>query len=149
MKRQFLLLVAIAVFVTAFTTNASGQTGKTARANIKFDFQIGDRVYPAGEYWIESISWHANVLRIRHVSDTNKTTLILANRSNAGTGKRQTPRLVFHKYAEDYFLTGIFLDTEQWGYSILPSRRHRGREKDVALAPPEIIEVSVFSKKSR
>ena len=132
MKRQFLLLVAIAVFVTAFTTNASGQTGKTVRANVKFDFQIGDRVYPAGEYWIESISWHDNVLRIRHVSDANKTAFILANHSNAGASKGQTPRLVFQKKGADYFLTKIFLDTQQWGYSIAPSHLQRETEKRLA-----------------
>jgi len=131
MKRRFLLLIAIAVFA-AFTTNASGQTGKTVRANVKFDFQIGDRVYPAGEYWIESISWPDNVLRIRHVSDTNKTAFIHANHSNAGTSKGQTARLVFYKNGGDYFLTKIFLDSQQWGYSIAPS--HLQRESGKRLA---------------
>lgn len=131
MKRQFLLLIAIAVFATAFTTNASGQTGKTVKAKVMFDFQIGDRVYPAGEYWIESISWHDNVLRIRHVSDTNKTAFILANHSNAGASKGHTPRLVFQKNGEDYFLTKIFLDTQQGGYSIAPSRLQRESGKRV------------------
>ena len=132
MKRQFLLLVAIAVFVTAFTTNASGQTGKTVRANVKFDFQIGDRIFPAGEYWIESISWHDNVLRIRHVSDTNTTAFILANYSNAGASIGQTPRLVFQKNGAEYFLTKVFLDTQQWGYSIAPSHLQRESEKRLA-----------------
>lgn len=56
MKRQFLVFIAIAAFTAALTANAPGQRGKTVRANIKFDFQIGDRVYPAGDYRIESIS---------------------------------------------------------------------------------------------
>ena len=135
MKRQFLVLFAIAVFA-ALTTNASGQTGKTLRTNVKFDFQIGDSIYPAGEYWVDSISWHNNVLRIRNVSDTNKTTFILANHSNAGEGKEQTPRLVFHKYGEDYFLTEVFLDTQDWGYSIRPSHLQRESEKLLASRIP-------------
>ena len=136
MKRQFLLLIAIAVLGTAFTTNASGQTGKTVRANVKFDFQIGDRIYPAGEYWVESTSWHGNVLRIRNVSDKNKTAFILANHSNAGAGKGKTPRLVFLRYSQDYFLTEIFLDTQQWGYSIRPSHLQRETEKLLASRIP-------------
>jgi len=71
MKRQFLLLLAIAVFSTALTTNASAQTAKTLRANVKFDFQIGDRIYPAGAYRIELIS-SDNILLITSASDTNK-----------------------------------------------------------------------------
>ena len=135
MKRQFLLLIAIAVFATVIATNASGQTGKTTRSNIKFDFQIGDRIYPAGEYWIESISRQSdNLLRIRHVGDANKTQIILANHSNAG--KKKAPKLVFLKDGERYFLTQIFLDSGQWGYSITASRRQRESETNLASRVP-------------
>jgi hypothetical protein len=135
MKRQFLLLFAIAVFATALTTNASGQTVKTVRANVKFDFQTGDRIYPAGEYQIQSISDQSdNILLIRSVRDANKNQIIFANHSNAG--KRQTPKLVFLKDGESYFLTQIVLDPERWGHSIPPSRRQRESEKNLASRLP-------------
>ncbi len=140
MKRQFLILIAIAAFATALTTNAFGQTGKAVKANVKFDFQIGERIYPAGEYRIESISRHSdNILLISSVGDANKKQIIVANHSSAG--ERQTPKLVFQKYGENYFLTEIFFDTVQSGYSIRPSRRQRESEKNLALASPETIEV--------
>jgi hypothetical protein len=72
MKRQFLLLFAIAVFTGALTTKVSGQTSKTIRANVKFDFQIGDRIYPAGEYRIESISQSDNLMRIGNAPTQTK-----------------------------------------------------------------------------
>ncbi len=101
------------------------------RANVKFDFQIGDRIYPAGDYRIESISWqNDNLLQIRRLGDATKSQIFLANYSTAG--KRQTPKLVFEKYGRSYFLTQIFLDSEQWGYSIQPSRRQRESEKQLA-----------------
>lgn len=140
MKRQFFGLVAIAAFATALTTNAFGQTGNSMKANVKFDFQIGARIYPAGEYRIESISLLSDgILRIRSVGDSNKTQIILVNHSIRGAG--QTPRLVFQKYGENYSLTKIYLDTGDWGYSIRPSRRQRAREKNPALASLETIEV--------
>ena len=139
MKRQFLILIAIAAFTTALTTSAFGQRGKTVRANVKFDFQIGNRVYPAGDYRVESISWqNDNLLQIRSVGDATKHQFFLANYSKAG--QRQTPKLVFEKYGQSYFLTEIFLDSEQWGYSIPPSRRQRESEKNLALASLETIE---------
>lgn len=140
MKKQFLILIAIAAFTTFLTTNAYGQTGKTASANVTFDFQIGDRLYPAGNYRIESISRQSdNILRIRSLGGANKNQLIVTTLSNAGKG--QTPRLVFHKYGETYFLSEIFLDTEKWGYSIRPSRRQRENGKTLALASLKTIEV--------
>jgi len=140
MKRQFLILIAIAALAAALPTNAFGQTGKTVKANVKFDFQIGERIYPAGEYRIESISrLNDNILQIRSVGDVNKNQMFVANYSIGGIGK--TPRLVFQKSGKNYFLTKVFLDTDQWGYSIRPSRRQREREKNLALASLETIEV--------
>lgn len=140
MKRQFFILIAIAAFAAALTTNAFGQTGKTVKASVEFDFQIGERIYPAGEYLFEQISRQSdNILQIRSVGDADKKQIIVANLSNAGS--RQSPKLVFRRCGENYFLTKIFLDTEQWGYAIRPSRRQRESEKNLALASLETIEV--------
>ncbi len=141
MKRQFLVLIALATLATALTTNAFGQAGKSVVANVKFDFQIGDRAFPAGEYRIGSLSRQSdNILQIRSVRDTSKNEIIVANHSN---GQRQTPRLVFQKYGEDYVLTGIFLDTDQWGYSIRLPRRQRESANNLALASRKTINVSL------
>jgi hypothetical protein len=139
MKRQFLILVAIAAFATALTTNAFGQSRKTATANIKFDFQIGERMYPAGEYRIESASRQSdNILVIRSVADASRNELLAGNHSIGDKG--QTPRFVFQKYGENYVLTGIFLDTDQWSYAIRRSRRQRENEQNLALASPKTME---------
>ena len=138
MKRRFLILIAIAAFTAGVTTSALGQTGKTLKANIRFEFEVRDRVYPAGEYRIESVSGQDNILIIRSVSDANKTEFIPANHSNVG--RRQTPKLVFRKYGEEYFLTEIIFGTES-GFLIRPSRRRREGEKELALASPPRIEV--------
>ena len=145
MKRQFLLLFAIAVCAATLTTTASGQN-KTLRTNVKFDFQIGDRTFPAGAYRIESLSRDSNnTLRIRSVGDANKNELFLANHSIGDKG--QPPRLVFQKYGENYVLTKIFLDTEEWGYAVRPSRRQRESEQNLALTSRQTIEVRLANKK--
>src|SRR6476619_1128953 len=111
MKKQFLILIAVAAFTVGLATSAFGQTGKSASANVTFNFQIGDRLYPAGKYRIESINRQGdNILRIRSLAGANKNQIILSTLANAGA--EQTPRLVFHKYGETYYLSAIFLDTE-------------------------------------
>lgn len=143
MKRQVLLLIAIAAFAT-FTTNTFAQSVKTVRANVKFDFRIGDRLYPAGEYRIESISGLTDVLKIGSVIDANKSEFLLANHSNAGSS--QTPRLVFEKYGEDYFLTKLFLDTQQWGYSIRFRRQLRSEKNLASSLPSKPVKVVTLLK---
>lgn len=131
MKRQFLLLFAIAVFVAGMTTNVSAQPSRTLRTYVKFDFQIGDRIYPAGEYRIESLSSQStNLLLIRNVSDANKSQIILSYQSEVP--KTATPKLVFFKYGEQYFLRQVFLDCAECGYSITPTRSQRESEKNLA-----------------
>jgi hypothetical protein len=140
MKRQFLILVAIAAFATTLTTNALGQTGKIVKVNVTFDFQIGERLYPAGEYRIESASRQSdNILVIRSVTDARRNELFAANHSIGDKG--QTPRLVFEKYGENYVLTAIFLDNDQWGYAIRRPRRQRENEQNLALASLKTMEV--------
>ena len=127
MKKQFLILVAIAVFATALTTTASGQTGRTIRVDVNFDFQIGDRTFPAGEYRIEPISSQTNnILQISSMADASIRQFIVANHS--ANAKTQAAKLVFQKFGENYFLRSIVLESEQWGYSIRASRRQRESE---------------------
>ena len=141
MKRQLLVLIAVAIFATALTTNAFGQAGNRVVANVKFDFNVGERTFPAGQYRIESLSRQSgNILQIKSVRDMSKNEFIVANHAN---GKKQTPRLVFQKYGENYFLTAIFLDTDRWGYSIRVPRRQRERSDTLALAARETINVSL------
>ena len=135
MKKQFLLLIAIAVFATGFTTTASAQAGRTLKVNVKFDFQIGDRTYPAGEYRIESNGRQPdNILQISSVDDANIRQFLVANHST--TGITQAPTLVFEKHGENYFLRNIVLESGQWGFSIRPSRRQRESEKQLTARIP-------------
>jgi hypothetical protein len=146
MKRHFLVLIAIAAFATALTTNAFGQTGKAVRAKVAFDFQIGERIYPAGEYQIESIGYPSEyILQIRSLGDGNKNEFFFARHSVGAKGL--TARLIFLKYGENYFLSKIFLDTDQWGYAIRPSRRQLENDRNPALASRETIELRLATKK--
>ena len=126
MKRQFLILIAMAAFATALTTNASGQTRKTTRTNVEFDFQIGHRIYPAGQYQIESISDQSNnLLLIRNVSNANKTQIILAHHSQLAT-RTQTPKPGFSKRRRALFSNPNFSRVRRMGlfdYSFAPSTR--------------------------
>ena len=140
MKRHHLILIAVAVFAIASTPNAFGQTGKAVKTDIKFDFRIGERIYPAGEYLIERLSGQSdNILQIRSVGEENISQVIAAGIANAG--KKQTPKLVFRKDGQTYFLTRIYLNADEWGYTIQRSRRHRAIEKNPALAALDTVEI--------
>lgn len=144
MKNHLLWIIAIIVLLNVWTAGeVSAQSLKAAKVKIGFDFQIGDKKYPAGDYIVESVSrTNDNLLQISNTNGKNKK-LIVANLSNAG--KREEPKLVFQRHGENLFLTKIFLDGTDWGYALRPSRKQRESEKNLASAPTQIVEVSLSS----
>ena len=136
MKKQFLGLIAIIGFLTFLMADVSAQTGKSARVNVKFDFQVGEKTYPAGEYIVESISSaNDNLLQVRSAAK-GKRQLIIANILN--TGKIEQPKLVFQKNGKEVFLSQIFLTNSKWGFALKPSAK---QAKYSASAETETLEV--------
>lgn len=117
--------------------DVSAQTIKAIKIEVKFDFHVGSKVYPAGVYWLETVSQSGdNILRLSNV-EKEVQQLIVANLSYAG--KEQSPKLVFRQIGEEYYLTDIFMTEGNWGFSVRPSRRQR--ESGKSLASTKLVEV--------
>ena len=138
MKKFILLAIAIIAFLNAWaTTNVSAQSGKAVKVNVEFDFQVQDKTFSAGEYYIEAVS-RANdkVFLIRNVGeDTNQ--IIMGNQLYAG--KIQIPKLIFERRGKSHFLKGIFLESGRWGLSVPVSRKKM--DKNIASVPAETVEL--------
>ncbi len=87
-----LLLMAVALVV-----NVSAQN--KARADVPFDFVVGDKVLPAATYDISEVAAHA--MLIRDFKNGNGTMIQF---QPAGGKQVMHAKLVFHKYGERYFL---------------------------------------------
>jgi hypothetical protein len=98
---------------------ASAQTVKSVKTQIAFDFRVGDKIFPAGEYLFESVSRTSdNLLRIKNV-ETGESQLLIAGLVNAGKHIPQ-PKLVFRRSDDDdgeFHLAQIFLESGAWGFS--------------------------------
>src|SRR5947207_444662 len=97
MKKQAYTMIAMIVLVGSMAMAAKAQTGRIQLiANIPFEFSIGNKSLPAGEYTVRSISDDSRnvVLRIQSLDGKNSAILL------AGTveGKAQErAKLVFHR----------------------------------------------------
>ena len=127
MKKQLFIMTAagIIAFLTILTApGVTAQSGKTGKLNLEFDFYVGKTAFPAGEYIIESVSrTNDNILRIRGINNDGKNHMIIGNVLNAG--KIQQPKLVFRRSGESYFLSQIFLESGQWGFSLNLPRKQK------------------------
>ena len=128
MKKYLLMLIAGLIFLNVFEAqDVSAQSLKNIRAEVPFDFRIGDKLYPAGVYYLESISrLNGNLLQLRSF-ETKKQQLLATNETYAG--ERQSPKLVFYQIGQEYYLMNIFMTEGEAGFSIRTTLRQAEKAK--------------------
>jgi hypothetical protein len=145
-----LMIVVALAFVTA---TAYGQSSQQAVAKIPFEFVVGDKSLPAGEYGVGRLTASGEVLRIASTED-NQTALRLTSPINRTTASDKGT-LVFHRYANHYFLTQVWNAGERTGRQLMKSKQERAIEREMAAISSrsesaqsryEIVEVVAFRR---
>ncbi len=103
MKRiNAIALLAIANVAMAGTSFAQSNG---VRANVPFDFTVGDKLLPAGTYTIKEQSNHLIVIQ-NHDKPTAAISLVDGDGNRSPDGGK----LKFHRYGSQYFLSEILCD---------------------------------------
>lgn len=99
---------AIALFAIASLTTCTGAFAQdhVIKANIPFDFAVGDTWMPAGEYTVSTP--YRGTLQLRS-ADRSKTATIMSVESYNESGKGS--KLVFDRYGNQYFLHEVLCPT--------------------------------------
>jgi hypothetical protein len=114
-------LLAIANFALAGTSFAQSNG---VRANVPFDFTVGDKLLPAGTYTIKETSDHLIMVQ-NH--DKPITALVLVN--GVSNNSQDGGKLMFHRYGSQYFLSEILCDQADMDLQVPQSKT----EKKTAL----------------
>jgi hypothetical protein len=93
--------------IAALTLAAAGyaQSVQDLQATVPFDFFVGSRTLPAGQYTF-SQPVNSGAIVIRSDGSTPGVT-ILANRVES-SGRKEIGQLVFHRYGDRYFLSEVW-----------------------------------------
>ncbi len=125
MKKQVLtvltmssLLVTLAV-VPVF----GGVLDHRMRANVPFDFIVGDKTLPAGTYTISKPTL-SGTLRIENV-DSGESTIVMSTVVNNGVRPNDETKFVFTGYADQYFLDQVWVVGDVSGDKLVKSRAER------------------------
>ena len=132
MKKQMLWmpLVLIAMFAAA-AVSTRAQAAYGLRADVPFDFVVGDKTIPAGRITAHGVSAaFQGSLTIRNLAQGE---LALRNgRKMLGADRTDQGKLVFHKYGNRYFLAQIWIPGyEAW--EVVKSKEERSLERDTRL----------------
>ncbi len=122
------------MFVFSVVFANAQQQAKQFSVNVPFEFNVGQKSYPAGEYHIKlvKISADAASLSIADGEDKNLQTIIAPRRGEASTDE---PKLVFSRYKNQRFLSQI--KTKETGFSLIKT----DAEKRAADRNTEVVSV--------
>jgi hypothetical protein len=105
MKKPIISLIAAVSFgVALLATTLAAPLSVKIRAEIPFDFMVGKKRLPKGEYLIESIN-ESGTLTIRHAKKGKAVTFNTIRHKPTDSNKS---KLVFNRYGDKYFLARIF-----------------------------------------
>jgi hypothetical protein len=104
--------------VAFFAVSANAQVSNRIDAKIPFDFNVGDKSHPAGDYVIKLSKVSANALELSlEDSMGNRLQNVLITRS--GEVSNNAARLVFDVVGDQHYLAKIL--TADKGFSLLAS----------------------------
>ena len=124
------LLALCSLFTAAAGVPASAKSLDGIKARVPFDFSVGGRQVAAGEYTVRSLSEDESAL---HIGDGRRAAIVLTNAGRDGGKSDGRPRLVFHKYGDQYFLSAVW-GSDGSGRVLRESKRERSMRKEVQSA---------------
>ena len=141
MKKQAYTMIAMIVLVGSMAMAAQAQTsGRTQLiANIPFEFNVGNKTLPAGEYAVSQVNPSSDrvVLQLRHKEGGAGTMVQM----NSVIGKApENAKLIFSRYGNRYFFAQAWVDGDTSGLQVPKSKAERASElassvkKDYAVA---------------
>jgi hypothetical protein len=126
-----LVLVAVLAFSTAIASGQSANANKVS-ANIPFEFNVGYKTMPAGEYTVQTVVTAGDALLIKS-ADATISALRLSEATSRIKDKKHA-RLVFNRYGDRYFLAEVWNGVDDIGRQLLKSSDERAVEREFAIA---------------
>lgn len=146
MKKQLLGTFAMLSLLLALTVvSVQAQSRDSITAQIPFNFQVGDKTLPSGEYSIRQLAQGA--LLVESADGSRSAVVPSAGRvENNPNAKPSTEKLVFRQYGEQYFLAQVWLTRGASGRALNRSNAERRAASELKLArsgaKPQVVEIA-------
>jgi hypothetical protein len=129
MKRQAFSLISL-LSLLLVAGSAIAQTVHV-RANIPFNFAVGNRTFPSGTYDVRTIDYLNGKTLLLQARDGNASMMVGSNAA-ANLEPADKTKLVFNQYGNRYFLSQIWVAGETRGHQLLKTNREKEMARDVA-----------------
>jgi hypothetical protein len=141
-KTIFTTFTLLGCLVMLIGVGAQAQTDTAMRAQVPFEFNIKRQTLPADQYVVQvkrlGATWALQISRGRETEGIYPVTQQMI-RGNAP----ETPRLIFHRYGEQYFLAQVQLGNDREALSLPKSRLEEEVRTAMQGAAPIIVAVNL------
>ena len=148
MKKQAITVIAVAMFfATLAVASVQAQNAGNISVTIPFDFTVSGKTLPAGDYDLRrTIEGPRVVLQIRGRAKDLSVYLPQTNPVQ-GNEIQAESKLIFNKYADQYFLSQVWISGRSSGAELPKTSRERLLQREMAQGgKPETINVAIRSK---
>ena len=133
---------ATRIFALALTTLpllAAAQLTSNERiaAKVPFEFVLGNKVVPAGDWTVQSATMNSGVLQIRNIAAGVTMLTVPLPAASKKISKDYT--LVFHKYGNNYFLAEVTIAGMRNGYRLRETKAEAELRAQNVPATTEIL----------
>lgn len=144
-KQAYIIVTMIALMTVVGLSTAKAQTSGTTQliANIPFEFSVGNKTMPAGEYTVRCTN-PASDLKVFQLRSRDGRASVMA-RTNSVIGKTQEDaKLVFNRYGDHYFFAQAWFQADSTGVQVSKSRSEKQIARELAAnkVSREVVAVS-------
>jgi hypothetical protein len=145
-KRICLSLMALS-FLISLATVSPAYAGSVdgIKTQVPFDFYVGDKLVPAGEHAVRSLTGDEAALRI---GNGRQSAIVMTNYARGRGDGEGRPRLVFHKYGDQYFLAAVW-GADNTGRTLRESKLERRLRKETQTARGHASEMEIVTIDAR
>ena len=144
-KRICVSLMTLSFLVSMATVSPAYAAVDGMKAQVPFDFYVGDRLVAAGECAVKTLTGDEAALRIGNGRQGVNILTNSARERGAGEGR---PRLIFNKYGSQYFLAAVW-GADNNGRTLRASKRERSLRKEMTTARGQVSEMEVLTIDAR
>lgn len=133
LKTLTMLTLLVGLALAATVASAQGpSTSRRVIAEIPFDFIVGDKTLPAGNYTVGAATTNGEGVRI--TSRNGKSSAIRLTYSASDKSQKKNARMVFHRYGQRYFLAEVW-SGDNFGHKLMPSKNERNLQRELVANP--------------
>ena len=137
MTKRLSGLLAIAALAVTVAAPLSAQSIRVT-ATIPFDFTVGNKTMPSGEYSVLSAS-PTYILRIQNFETKAGALAVTGSVGGGDSSQAGSPRLVFNRYGDHYVLAQVWDGYSGTGHGLPMTRSERELAKTASVKRIEIL----------